>query len=157
VRFALQKIHQGRPLLFPEEGALAGLYHEIMHAGQLAAQLTETQLVLVETVTEWTARRRYPELLRELGVEPRHLKAMKEQGIGLRQGIGRFDGLLKKLGIKEEDILDRLVEINKSEPTDSFLKHVAELLEKKARNKPAYNIADALEKLDDDDFEQTFL
>lgn len=139
VRLALLRIHQGKPLGFLEENALEGVYHELQHVKQRQGDPQGDQYVLMEIVNEWTARRRYPEMLRELGVQPRYLEEIKKHGIGYTEGVARFDRIMARLGIKEtEEFVDKLTAINEAIPVDAFLTPVANLLLKQATGSPLH-------------------
>ena len=54
---------------------------------------------MMEIVTQWTARRTYPQFLEGLGGKARHQEAIKVRGYGYGKYIRNFDRLREALGI----------------------------------------------------------
>lgn len=130
---AFIKINRGEQLAFLEEYSLESLWHEIQHNRQnigvsIRIGKKSQRRMLMEVVNQWTARRTYPTMLKELGLEPAHLEMVKTQGLGYRGWIRNFDTLLSKLGIRDDDILDKLVQINEGVNRWNFKPPVVDVL-----------------------------
>jgi len=130
---AFIKINRGEQLTFLEEYALESLWHEIQHNRQNAgvsigiSNKAQRRRVM-EVVNQWTARRTYPTMLKELGIDPAHLEMVKTQGLGYRGWVRNFDTLLSKLGIRDDNILEQLVQINEGVNRWNFKAPVTDVL-----------------------------
>ncbi|MBQ6668893.1 MAG: minor capsid protein, partial [Deltaproteobacteria bacterium] len=104
LKSAWNKLTSGGALTFNEEYAVEALWHELTHNRQKPTFPGEEQtcsLRMMETVTQWVARRTYPELLAALGGKPVYQAEIMEKGYGYSRWIRNFDSLLEKLGVKD--------------------------------------------------------
>ncbi|ADW17650.1 hypothetical protein Despr_1496 [Desulfobulbus propionicus DSM 2032] len=153
---AFIKINRGEQLTFLEEYALESLWHEIQHNRQNAGVSIgigkkSQRRMLMEVVNQWTARRTYPAVLKELGIEPVHMEMVKAQGLGYRGWIRNFDTLLAKLGISDDNILEQLVQINEGVNRWNFKAPVTDMLFRAQQTSAdRSDIGKAIDALDDD-------
>lgn len=153
---SLIKINRGERLSFLEEYSLESLWHEIQHNRQNAGvsigiSANDHRRVIMEVVNQWTARRTYPVMLKELGTEPAHQAMVKSQGFGYRGWVKNFDTLLAKLGIDEDDVLDTLVNINEGVNRWRFRNPVIDVLYRaQAGDVERDKIGEVLDYLDKD-------
>ena len=80
----------------------------------------------MEIVTQWTARRTYPELLQGLGGKAAHLDAIKEKGLGYGLYIKNFDRLLGALKIDESALLTEMKRLVDATTVDTYQKSLAD-------------------------------
>jgi len=79
LRQALAAIQQQTPLTFNQEYDVELLWHEALH---FQAEKIEQGGLLVETLTQFMARHTYPKLLKAIGADPLHARAIVEKGYG---------------------------------------------------------------------------
>jgi hypothetical protein len=111
------------------------LWHEIVHNRQKIAYTGGQNTLLtrsMEIVTQWTARRTYPEFLQSLGAKPIHLESIKKDGLGYGWYITNFDRLLKTLEIDEAALLQEMQRIIDAVPRDKYLDELAAFLSKES-------------------------
>jgi SPP1 gp7 family putative phage head morphogenesis protein len=135
---AWNKLSEGKPLIWHEEYAVESLWHEIVHNRQKIAYTGGQQTILtrsMEIVTQWTARRTYPEFLQSLGAKPLHLESIKKDGLGYGYYIKNFDRLLKTLKIDETALLPEMQRIIDTVPRDKYLDELASYLAKESGQK----------------------
>ncbi|SDO03749.1 phage putative head morphogenesis protein, SPP1 gp7 family [Desulfonauticus submarinus] len=117
-------------LSFNEEYALEALWHEIVHNKQIFAGRYEKSVV--ETVTQWYARRTYPNLLKKLGnFTPEHQERIIKEGYGYSNMVSRLDELLTNINIKDKDVLLDIEEMIHSTSIDLYPEKLAEILAEK--------------------------
>jgi hypothetical protein len=66
------------------------------------------QTVIFEIVTQWTARRTYPEFLNALGGSAAHFDDIKKNGLGYHLRIKNFDRLLEVLNVDETEMFTEM-------------------------------------------------
>jgi hypothetical protein len=151
----------GKPLIWQEEYAVESLWHEIVHNRQKIAYTGGQNTALTRTmeiVTQWTARRTYPEFLQSLGAKPIHLESIKKDGLGYGYYIKNFDRFLKTLKIDEAALLREMQRIIDTVPRDKYLDELTDVLSKQSGMKrsiikraidktKAYTYEDELRKL----------
>lgn len=117
-------------LSFNEEYALEALWHEIVHNKQIFADKYEE--AIVETITQWYARRTYPRLLNKLGeFAPEHQDRIIKEGYGYSNMVSKLDHLLTNINIKDKDVLLDIEEMIHSTPIDLYPEKLAEILAEK--------------------------
>ena len=128
-----------------EEYALEALWHELTHNRQKISVLGGNTLDrrVLETVTQWTARRTYPELLQALGGRAAHQASIKSDGLGFPRRVRRFDRLLEALKIDESAALREMRRLIDMEDCDLYGDPLAGWLAKKSR-KPKTAIQKAI-------------
>lgn len=87
---AWNKLAEGKALSWEEEYACESLWHEITHNRQIRGAMprNSSKECMMEVVTQWTARRTYPEMLESLGGKAAHQKDIIKNGLGYG-GYGR--------------------------------------------------------------------
>lgn len=127
---AWNKLAKGQKLTWMEEYALESLWHEITHNRQVYVRLGSNNQSrrIMETVTQWTARRTYPELLKSLGVKATHQESIKRDGLGYDLWIRNFDRLVGALKLDEDKLLEGMQKINDSTSWDKYKTAVCSLL-----------------------------
>lgn len=119
----------GKELLsFDEEYAVEALWHEIVHNKQILAPMDSYERRFMETLTQWYARRTYPELLKKLAGNASHQEAIKTDGYGYSRWVKKFDELLAKWNIPEDRLLSDLEQIIKNHPRNKYLEEVARVI-----------------------------
>lgn len=122
---ALTKIKDGQALEFHEEYGLESLWHEIAHNSQAHLVQPDTpieHLRIMEGLHQVLARQTYPKLLGALGVEPRHLRQVRETGPAYPKSAGGMTAMLRAAGLMDgefvlrQDALDALSRIDREEP-----------------------------------------
>lgn len=101
---AWNKIASGNPLTFHEEYAVESLWHETVHNRQTPTDAGGKETVsrrMMETVTQWVARRTYPKFMDALGGKAAHQGKVLKDGYGYKGYIRNFDRLLDVLGVKD--------------------------------------------------------
>lgn len=102
---AWNKIARGEKLTFNEEYAVESLWHETVHNRQTPTDAGGKGTIsrrMMEIVTQWTARRTYPQFLAALGGQAQHQGAIKTGGYGYGTYIKNFDRLREALGIPDD-------------------------------------------------------
>ncbi len=128
---ALNKLGKEK-LSFNEEYALESLWHEIVHNKQVLAPIDEYDETIMEIVTQWYARRTYPNLLKKLGdFEALHQKDIIKKGYGYFSKVAKLDNLLEELDIRDNDIIGDIEDMILSTPWNKYAEKLAEILAKK--------------------------
>lgn len=131
---ALNKIANGGKLEWVEEYSIESLWHEITHNRQLGdagGEHTKKRFIM-EIVTQWTARRTYPEFLQALGGSAAHLDDIKSNGLGYRARIRHFNRLLEVLKIDEQDMFTEMKRLIDNIPCDAYGKELSGFLSAKS-------------------------
>jgi len=105
LKSAWNKIAAGKKLSFHEEYAIESLWHELTHNRQTPTSAGDKVSVsrrIMETVTQWVARRTYPLFLERLGGKAVHQKKILKEGYGYRLLVRNFESLRESLGIKDD-------------------------------------------------------
>ena len=153
---AWNKIATGKAMTWHEEYAVEMLWHEIVHNRQKLAfvggknSLTRRTM---EIVTQWTARRTYPDFLKALGAVPSHLASIKTDGLGYGSYITRFDRLLSVLKIDESAMLKEMQRLIDNVGRDSYLADLVDFLAGQSGHKKAV-IRKAIDKTDAYNYEE---
>jgi SPP1 gp7 family putative phage head morphogenesis protein len=137
---AWNKLAEGKPLIWQEEYAIESFWHEIVHNRQKIAYTggqTTSLTRSMEIVTQWTARRTYPEFLQSLGAKPLHLESIKKDGLGYGYYIKNFDRLVKTLKIDESALLQEMQRIIDTIPRDKYLDELSTFLARQTGQKKA--------------------
>jgi SPP1 gp7 family putative phage head morphogenesis protein len=157
---AWNKLAEGKPLLWLEEYAVESLWHELTHNRQTVLYMGQGDTIkrrVFEIVTQWTARRTYPELLQALGATPSHLESIKKSGLGYSGWISLFDRLASVLKIDETALLQEMRRIIDVVPSDAYRGELAAWLAKQSGHSKGA-ISNALGEIDyttgAQDFEQ---
>ena len=131
---AWNKLAEGKPLTWEEEYACESLWHEITHNRQKSAPLGRNTAAsrYMETVTQWTARRTYHEMLESLGGKATHQTDIKKNGLGYGYWIRNFDRLLDALGVDDSVMLPFMQEIITTLPMDKYGKALVDFLSKES-------------------------
>jgi SPP1 gp7 family putative phage head morphogenesis protein len=140
LKSAWNKLASGGALSWNEEYSIEALWHEITHNRQKWGDCGDkytTKRGVMETVTQWTARRTYPAFLRSLGGSPLHLESIKAGGLGYGLHIKKFDSLLAALGIDESVLLPEMQRIMDTVKNDVYLDDVANFLSQQSGKKRA--------------------
>jgi hypothetical protein len=152
---AWNKMAYGQPMTWHEEYATESLWHEIVHnrqkLGPTGATGSLTQRVM-EIVTQWTARRTYPDFLQSLGAAPSHFESIKENGLGYGHYIKCFDRLLSVLNIDEGGLLNEMQRLIDTVPRGEYVEPLVDYLYTRTRQKRAI-IREAIMKTKEYDYE----
>jgi len=136
---AWNKIATGERLDFHEEYAVESLWHEITHNRQTPTNAGGQATVsrrMMETVTQWVARRTYPRFMEKLGGKAVHQEKILKDGYGYHLWIRNFDRLRESLGVKDdENALNYFEEVCRTTDRKEYQKAVADYLEKNATKK----------------------
>lgn len=128
---AWNKLATGNKLNWLEEYAMEGLWHEIVHNRQKYGHLGGRDTVkrqIMEIVTQWSARRTYPDFIKALGGNVTHLESIKKEGLGYGRYISNFDRLLNVLKIDEKDMLTEMTRLIDCIPRDTYQKELTTFL-----------------------------
>lgn len=128
LKSAWNKLAAGKKLDWLEEYSMEGLWHEIVHNRQKLAVLGGPHSVnrqILEIVTQWTARRTYPDFLKALGGKAEHLESIKREGLGYGHFITNFDRLLGALKVDESAMLQEMTRLIDTIPRDSYQKELS--------------------------------
>lgn len=135
---AWNKIAKKEKLTFNEEYAIESLWHEIVHNRQKptpAGGQDSLARRMMEVVTQWTARRTYPQFLKSLGGEAIHQKEILKNGYGYGQSINIFDQVRETLGVKDDaKMVQFFEEVMRTEERSKYKKHIAEYFSKNSEN-----------------------
>ena len=149
-----------KELSFNEEYALESLWHEITHNRQSTKKYYHDELhpkrVLLETVTQWTARRTYQDMLEALGgFKPANQKRIIESGYGYWSWVKNLDELLAKTGIEDSDILKEVRSMVDAVDANEYRDPLAKIIQEAAGKTDGYgqNIARMLDMLKVDPFD----
>jgi hypothetical protein len=135
---AWDKISRGEKLEWLEEYSIESLWHEITHNRQVYEYLggkKTRQRFIAEIVTQWTARRTYPEFLEKLGGSAAHLDSIKSDGLGYALRIKKFDKLLEVLKVDETEMLTEIKRLIDHVPRDKYGKELRGFLSAKTKLK----------------------
>lgn len=106
IRGALYAIKNGKSLTFNQEYAIEGLWHEILHAGAVGwkeqGKHDLAQIMPMEIINQFCARRSYQKLLRALGAEPVHQQNILLNGYGYKDELKKFLLFLNSHKITDE-------------------------------------------------------
>lgn len=131
---ALAKARDGVPLEFEEEYGLESLWHEILHNAQqdvIRSSTPPEQIRLMEGLHQVLARQTYPRLLRALGIDPKHLRQVRESGPAYPKSAGGMTALLRAAGLMDADfaladeVLAALLQIDRESPLAEILTRLA--------------------------------
>lgn len=141
-----------KELTFNQEYSLESLWHEIMHHRQTYIQrynIPGHNVLFMETMNQWVSRRTYDKMLDALGgFKPQWLNTVKLQGYGYAPFVRKFDRLLKKLGLMDNDLIARLYRIHSEIDRYEYAQPVAQYLAEAAgRLGDSEKIIDALNNL----------
>jgi hypothetical protein len=131
---AWDKISRGEKLEWLEEYSIESLWHEITHNRQVYEDLggkKTRKRFIAEIVTQWTARRTYPEFLEKLGGSAAHLDSIKSDGLGYALRIKKFDKLLEVLKVDETEMLTEMKRLIDVAPRDKYGKELTGFLNTK--------------------------
>lgn len=133
---AWNKIAGGEKLTFNEEYALESLWHETVHNRQTPTNAGGRDTIsrrMMETITQWTARRTYPQFLEGLGGKAAHQAAIKARGYGYGSYIRNFDRLREALGIADDgEMLAYFEEVIRTEDRKKYQSAITDYFVKKA-------------------------
>lgn len=102
---AWNNVAAGKKLTFNEEYAIESLWHETVHNRQTRTPSCGDRTLsgkLMETITQWVARRTYPDFLKAIGGKPEYQDKVLTDGYGYWNRVRNFDKLLKTLGIADD-------------------------------------------------------
>ena len=87
-----------------KELASKSICHETLHNRQVQSRqkLNSQNLTILETVTDWTARRVYPEFLASLGGKARFTQEIIKNAPSYSDLVTNFDALRNALGIADD-------------------------------------------------------
>jgi hypothetical protein len=115
---ALQNFKNKVPLSKKDEMILQALWHELTHLRtkdifKFFSQLSPTDQLLLETITEFIARHTYDEFFKTLRptTKPTYQKELIEEALGYRVLVRRFRYVLKKFKINEKEAVKELESI----------------------------------------------
>lgn len=131
---AWNRLAEGKPLTWEEEYACESLWHEILHNRQKCVPMGRNTAAsrYMETVTQWTARRTYREMLESLGGKAVHQADIKKNGLGYGYWIKNFDRMLDALGVKESVILPFMKDMITRLPMNGYGKALVDFLSKES-------------------------
>lgn len=154
LKSAWNKLAEGNALTWNEEYACESLWHEITHNRQKRVPLGRNSAAsrYMETVTQWTARRSYHEMLESLGGKAAHQADIKKNGLGYGSWLKNFDRLLEVLGVDEAVMLLAMKEIIAHLRMDEYGKALVDFLSKESGVKKSA-VRAALSRTDEWDFE----
>lgn len=107
----------------------------------------------METVTQWTARRTYHEMLESLGGKATHQADIKKNGLGYGRWAKNFDRLLEVLGIDESVLLPFMQDMIATRRMNEYGKALVDFLSKESGVKKRA-VRSALSQTHKWDFEQ---
>lgn len=112
---AWNNIAAGKPLSFNEEHAIKSVWHETIHNREIPDHPAKGSNAkdLMETVTEWVARRTYPGFLKSLGGQEQHQRQLLTKAYTYSNYLHNFDKLRTALGIADDsrmlDFFERVI------------------------------------------------
>ena len=129
---AWNRLAHGEKLEWREEYALESLWHELVHNRQHVTRTGRNTVCnrVMEMVTQWTARRTYPDFIRSLGGKAAHLDSIKKDGLGYGGWIRNLDRLLGAIKADEKRLLPEMLKIIDTKPMDGYLTALADFLSK---------------------------
>ena len=107
----------------------------------------------METVTQWTARRTYHQMLESLGGKAEHQTDIKKNGLGYGRWIRNFDRLLEVLKVDENVLLPFMQDMIASRSWNEYDKALVDFLSKESGMKKRA-VRTALSRTDEWDFEE---
>lgn len=129
---AWNKIAQGKELTFHEEYSVESLWHEIVHNRQTPTNAGGQNTVsrrMMETVTQWVARRTYSRFMEALGGKAAHQSKVLKDGYGYKGYIRNFDRLLDVLGVADSpEALAYFEEVCRTHDRKSYLTAITNYL-----------------------------
>ncbi len=93
--------------------------------------------ILMETVTQWIARRTYHDMLAAMGGKPVHQAKIIAEGYGYKPWVLNFDALLAKLEIEDANILSDVRKMVETQDRLYYTEALSELLGEMAGKEPA--------------------
>lgn len=153
LKSAWNKLAEGRSLTWEEEYACESLWHEITHNRQKRSSLGDVGLRYMETVTQWTARRTYHQMLESLGGKAEHQADIKKNGLGYGSWIRNFDRLLEALGVDEAVVLPAMKDMIVNLRMDEYGQALVDFLSKESGVKKSA-VRAALSRTDKGNFER---
>jgi SPP1 gp7 family putative phage head morphogenesis protein len=135
---AWNNLAAGKALDWNEEYAIESLWHEIIHNRQIPRHVGKTFTLkkqVMETVTQWTARRTYPDFLRSLGGNAAHLESIKQDGLGYAPIIKNFNKLIGVLKIDEAVLLQEMTRLIDTVPMDEYVVELTKFISKQSGHK----------------------
>lgn len=153
LKSAWNKLAEGKDLTWNEEYACESLWHEITHNRQKRSSLGDVGLRYMETVTQWTARRTYHEMLESLGGSADHQADIKKNGLGYGHWVKNFDRLLEALGIDEAVLLSFMQDMIATRQMNEYGQTLVDFLAKESGAKKRA-VRSALSQTHKWDFEQ---
>ncbi len=153
LKSAWNKLAEGKALTWNEEYACESLWHEITHNRERRSLLGAAGVRYMETVTQWTARRTYHEMLESLGGKAAHQADIKRNGLGYGHWIKNFDRLLEVLGIDETVMLSGMKDMIASLQMNEYGQALVDFLSRESGVKKRV-VRSALSQTHKWDFEQ---
>lgn len=131
---AWNKLAEGKSLTWDEEYACESLWHEITHNREKRVLMGKKTVGnrCMETVTQWTARRTYHEMLESLGGKATHQADIKKNGLGYGLWIDNFDRLLDVLGVDDSVMLPFMQEIIATLPMNKYGQALVDFLSRES-------------------------
>lgn len=126
-----------RQLSFDEEYSLECFWHECVHNLQVAprdigsfySSNYPSSRVIMETLTQWTARRTYHQMLDALGgFRPSHQAEIVQRGYGYQTWVRNLDNLIREMGIDSEIFKKISAEVLETVPKDEYADAVTDRL-----------------------------
>lgn len=152
LKSAWNKLAEGKSLTWEEEYACESLWHEITHNKEKRSILGDVGRRYMETVTQWTARRTYHQMLESLGGKAEHQADIKKNGLGYGRWIRNFDRLLEVLNVDENVLLPFMQNMIASLSMNEYDKALVDFLSKESGMKKRA-VRTALSRTDEWDFE----
>lgn len=153
LKSAWNKLAEGKPLTWEEEYSCESLWHEITHNKEKYTRLGDVGRRYMETVTQWTARRTYHQMLESLGGKAEHQTDIKKNGLGYGRWIRNFDRLLEVLKVDENVLLPFMQDMIASRSWNEYDKALVDFLSKESGMKKRA-VRTALSRTDEWDFEE---
>ncbi len=134
LKAAWNKLAKGEGLDWHEEYAVEGLWHELIHNRQVFRLMTRGSVSqrIMESVTQWTARRSYTDLLEALGGKAAHQASIINEGLGYGTWIRNLNALIGAIGADEKKVLKGMFAIIDTVPRDAYLRPLVALLAKES-------------------------
>ncbi len=102
---ALKRIKNNQSLTRQDEEMLCAIWHEVRHNMQPLFPGFEqgSPRKIMEAIHEVVTRQTFEDFAAELGFAPRHIKAIRQKGIGYQQEVKHFNFIAKEAGWFDED------------------------------------------------------
>lgn len=150
LKSAWNKIAKGEKLTFNEEYAIESLWHETVHNRQTTTYAGGYETIacrMMETVTQWVARRTYPQFMESIGGKATHQKDILSKGYGYRLRVRNFDRLRDALGIADDgEMLGYFEEVIKNSDRKKYQMAITDYFIKKAKAKVTKTILNEILK-----------